>query len=350
MKGGASWRKTIPLIVLVLLVASLPPVQADPDVESLYVDSYTGDHQNWDERNEPSPYLADEDTGYVHEVKSSAATEGYFGFADPGGSGTINSVTLYIECYGQDTNDLIHIYIDCSDGSGWVNEGTITVDQLSYGWETLSLSTRLDSWPDIQNAQLNLYYQGVGGGDDIFVQRAYLYVDYTLAGQEYIRDVTQAVSFVSNAFDSVFSLIERTVPLSIVTSFSSNRVVSLIREVSQAILTQMTGTDPVNGNPNGVDSTVYFRVVNEFNTSMIMLNILTIAATGVYLMKGRDFAWGAISTFFWFTTAQFMLADNPSYWIIARVYAAFGVIFVVLTIVSIIRRLNPEDQYFDDWG
>jgi len=150
--------------------------------ESLYVNSYTGDLQNWDERNAPSPYLADESTGYVHEVKSSGATEGYFGFADPSGSGTINSVTLFIECYGEDTNDLIYIYVDCLDGSGWVNEGTINIDQLTYGWETLNLSTRLDSWSNIQNTQIYLYYQGVGGGDDIYVRRAYLYVDYSATG------------------------------------------------------------------------------------------------------------------------------------------------------------------------
>ena len=194
-------KKLFPLFILLILVSFLPSIKAE--TESLYVDSKTNDLQNWDERNEPSPYLADEITGYVHEVKSSGATEGYFGFADPSGTGTINNVYLYMECYGEDTNDLIHIYVDCSDGSGWVNEGTIYVNQLSYDWEILFITTRLDSWPDIQNAQIYLFYQGVGGGDDIFVRQAFLYVDYTPSGgTEYTREVSQAISWTGTSYRS----------------------------------------------------------------------------------------------------------------------------------------------------
>lgn len=187
-------KRFFPLFFLVILVGSIRGVHAD--TENLYVDTYTGDLANWDERNAPSPYLADDGTGFIHEEKSSSATEGYFGFADPSGTDVINSVTLYVECYGMDTNDLLNIYVDCSDGGGWVNEGTITVDQNSYDWETLSLTVRLDGWTDIQNAQIYFYYQGVGGGDDIYVMRAYLLVDYTPStGTNYDVDVTQSISW-----------------------------------------------------------------------------------------------------------------------------------------------------------
>jgi len=183
-------KKLFPLLILIILVLFIPFINAE--TESLYVDSYTGDLANWDERNAPIPYLADESTGYIHEVKSSGATEGYFGFENPSGTGTINSVTLYIECYGDDTNDKIIIYVDCSDGSGWLMEGEIIVNQNFYDWESLSLSTRLDSWPDIQNAQIYLYYLGIGGGDDIYVRRAYLYVNYDpSSGTDYTRDLPQ---------------------------------------------------------------------------------------------------------------------------------------------------------------
>ena len=80
-------------ITLILLVTLLQPVLAIDEV--LWVSEYTGDLQNWDERNEPAPYLSDEDVGYIHEVKTSGATEGYFGFDKPSGSGILNNVTLY---------------------------------------------------------------------------------------------------------------------------------------------------------------------------------------------------------------------------------------------------------------
>jgi len=187
-------KRFFPLFFLVILVVSIRVVYAE--TESLYVDSKTTDMQNWDERNAPSPYLADESTGFIRETKSAGATEGYFGFADPIGTDVINSVTLYFECYGDDTDDQFYVYVDCSDGSGWVNEGTIAVDQTGYGWETLSLTARLDSWPDIQNARIYLYYVAVGGGDDVYVRRAYLYVDYTPStGTDYMMNVSQGISW-----------------------------------------------------------------------------------------------------------------------------------------------------------
>ena len=149
-------KRLFPFFFLVILVVSIRVVYAE--TENLYVDTYTGDLTGWDTNNEPSPYLADESTGYIHEAKSDLTTEGYFGFAEPSGTDTINSVTLYVECYGDDTDEWLEIYVDCSDGGGWVLEGTITVDQTSYGWETLSLTARLDGWADIQNAQIYFRY------------------------------------------------------------------------------------------------------------------------------------------------------------------------------------------------
>lgn len=97
------------------------------------------------------------------------------------------------------------------------------------------------------------------------------------------------------------------------------------------------------------EGTVHFGVVNEFNIAIIMLNVLTVLASGAYILRGQDFSWGAIATSLWFITALAMLANDPSNWIAARVYGAFGTIFVVLTIVSVIKRLNPDDEYFDEW-
>ena len=223
--------------LLVILFAYMPVVHAD--TESLYVDSKTNDLQNWDERNEPSPYLADESTGYIHEVKSSAAMEGYFGFVDPSGTGTITSVYIYLECYGEDTNDQVHIYLDCDDGSGFLLAGTITVDQTSYLWESLYLG-RLDSWADIQNARIYFYYLGVGGGDDIYIRRSYLYVDYTPAGAEHTREVSQGLT-VSTVSSRTWTL-SRSLTQTMATATLSSRSWATSRTTTQGISVVTTST------------------------------------------------------------------------------------------------------------
>ena len=223
-------KKLFPLLFLVILFVSIRVVYAE--TESLYVDSKTTDMQNWDERNAPSPYLADESTGYVHEVKSSAATEGYFGFADPSGTGTITSVYLYIECYGDDTNDQVNIYLNCDDGSDFLLVGGITINQLTYDWESLYLG-RLDSWYDIQSAQIYLYYLGVGGGDDVFVRRAYLYVDYTPAGAEYTRDLSQGLTVASDS--SRTWTLTRSLTQTMTTATLNSRTWSTSRATTQGI-------------------------------------------------------------------------------------------------------------------
>jgi len=170
--------KFVKNVFLTILIFSLliQPVLAIDEV--LWVSEYTADFQDWDDRNAPSPYLANESIGYIHEVKTSGAKEGYFGFENPSGNGIINNVTLYLEGYGDDINDKIDIYLDCSDGSGWIHEGTITIDKLSYDWFNLSFTNRLNNWVDIQNAQIYFSYVGVTGGDDIYVRRAYLKIFY----------------------------------------------------------------------------------------------------------------------------------------------------------------------------
>ncbi len=123
-----------------------------------------------------------------------------------------------------------------------------------------------------------------------------------------------------------------------------NRSIVVRKMIPLLILTGLVSSLPLVAG-----ATDTFGVVNEFNIAIIMLNLLTLLASGAYILKGQDLAWGAIATVLWFITALAMLADNPGNWIAARVYGAFGMIFVVLTLVSVIRSLNPEDSYFDDW-
>ncbi len=95
---------------------------------------------------------------------------------------------------------------------------------------------------------------------------------------------------------------------------------------------------------------VFYGMLNAFNTGLIMLNALTLLSTGMFIGRDRDVGWGAISTFLWFTTAMATIVDNPENWISVRVYGMAGVILIVLTLISIIQRLEPEEEYFEDWG
>lgn len=94
-------------------------------------------------------------------------------------------------------------------------------------------------------------------------------------------------------------------------------------------------------------------VIMTFNSSvnilLLVFSVLSILASGMFFNRDRDIAWGAISTFLWFVTAMAMMADSQDNWIYSRVFGMFGTIMVVLTVVSVIQRLNPRDQYFDDW-
>lgn len=368
-------KKLILLFLVVILVSTLSSfsVKASPDTETLYVDSYTGDLQNWDERKDPSPYLADEDTGYVHEVKSSGATEGYFGFADPSGSGDINSVTLYVECYGEDTNDQIDIFVDCSDGSGWVEEGTITVNQLSYDWETLVLTTRLDSWTDIQNAQIYFYYQGVTGGDDIYVRRAYLYVDYTAAGPpEYDRTASLSFTLTPNVAKLIEATRLATQGISIGMSinklsefirvptqsfgigFSTGKLNDYIRTASQTITIGVQGVGQFLGGIRNAALGITVSLQNSYlgEWTRNVSQSITVGAQGVGYILGTYVRNVSLVLSF---IVNGRWPGNPGLGLFGKVFGTIPtkmneIIVPLFFVVGVLVALKMADQIFDTGG
>ncbi len=389
-------RKAIPLLILALLVATLPSVGANPDIETLWSDSYVDNHVGWTVVGSP-PYLGDTDGDYIYS-KTDLTEEGDYGFADLSSAGSITSVTLYLECYGDDApnDDSFDVYV--FDGSSWTNEGNIAPSTTAWGtYETLDLSTKLNTDVKINNAQVYFIYKKSKGADDVWIRRAYLYVDYspTPAGQEYTREVSQSISMTgvsyrllslyrdfsqglsitsdsvrtwslsrvlsqtlslaSNTIADVIQLIKRSVALGVTLTTSGSRSWSLLRDLAQSVSLIMS--QPSEGGfllsmgiPGDTASRVHYRIINEFNTGLIMLNILSVLTTGGYFLRDREYEWGAVTTVLWFTTALAMLANNPRNWIIARVYGIFGTIFIVFTIVSVIKRLNPEENYLEEWG
>ena len=167
-------KKLLLSSLLVFLLTS--PVWAA--TETLYVNSYSGVRQEWTTRNPPSPYLANETTGYIHEASAASMEEGDFGFTNSGvGTGTINSVYLYFECQSDEGDEGFDVYLDT--GSGFSNAGNVTATSVgTYAWETLNVSTALDSWAKIDAVTMYLDTTKIGNGSPTYVRRCYIYVDY----------------------------------------------------------------------------------------------------------------------------------------------------------------------------
>ena len=149
--------------------------------ETLYVDGCSDTKTQW-ETMTSTPYLNNNDSSLIHEDKNASMEVGDFSFTNTatGGTDTINSVILYFECQADDgpSNDGFDVYIN--DGGGFTNEGNVAPTASgSYGWDTLDVSAKLDTWTKIDATTMYLDTVNIGGGDDIYVRRAYLYVDYS---------------------------------------------------------------------------------------------------------------------------------------------------------------------------
>ena len=159
--------------------------------ENLNVDGYSNDYNSFDTEEGASPYLdlQDEPTNYIHEAKSSGATSGWYTFEDTLETTTDISVTLYFWCYGDDTNDQIRIYEDWTGSGGGTHQETLTVTLTSYGsYLSVPLDTSTHTAAEINLLRVYFYYQGVGGGDDIYIDHVYARIEKA-AGSVYDLDL-----------------------------------------------------------------------------------------------------------------------------------------------------------------
>jgi hypothetical protein len=170
------------LLIISLSISSIIYVRSDVASETLYVDSFDGTSLSWTEVG-VSPYLNDDANNLIYTRV--AYDESWFGFADSTGSGTINGVHLYVETSqsaGADAppNDQVEFYLKAS-GLSEVLAGAITPNVGSYTWQSIDVSSLLDSWTKINSAQMMVQNNIRGsGGDWKLVRRAYLIVDYSV--------------------------------------------------------------------------------------------------------------------------------------------------------------------------
>lgn len=148
--------------------------------ESLYVNGFNSVNEQWTETG-ASPWLNDNTVNYI-ETSSDEAWHEEFTFSDHSGSETLNSATLYVEVRGNSgRND--YVVIDIYDGSSWSNVASLDPDNDVYQWFNYDVDTILDSWVKVNAARLRVQYQRSGSPavKTIYIRRAYIYVDYSVA-------------------------------------------------------------------------------------------------------------------------------------------------------------------------
>jgi len=142
---------------------------------TLYVNSFSDVRTGW-ERFGASPYLHNTDADYIRQSGATGDKIGDFGFGNlPQTIGEIYSCWLYMECYQEGAGETIDVYISTDGGSTWVLAGTITPSS-AYSWQTLDVTTILDTHAKINNALMYLDYNAVGAPDYVYVRRVYLRV------------------------------------------------------------------------------------------------------------------------------------------------------------------------------
>ena len=190
--GCCRKRKTRALTILLasfllLSLSLVSPVKANPDTETLYVDSFDQNDLAWSEIGD-SPYLWDTDADYIY-TNVANALEGYFGFADTTFN-VINSVTLYAECkYSAVTSNYIIVY----EKDEPLSIGAIFPSSTSYDWYSFDVTEDFPTQDDINNALIYFKFMRVDNRY-IYIRRCYLYVDGSAGGNNYVVELSLSIT------------------------------------------------------------------------------------------------------------------------------------------------------------
>lgn len=152
-------------------------------VEDLWVVSFDSTYLEWTEVGN-SPYLHDTDLDRVYETTNNQR-EGYFGFSNPTGSGadTINSVKFRVETKMTYSGmiGLVMLQVYLHDGTADNALTKVPPNLNAYAWAELDVSAILNTWAKITAAKIYVKMVDEFGACTLYVRRALLRVDYTVA-------------------------------------------------------------------------------------------------------------------------------------------------------------------------
>jgi KaiC/GvpD/RAD55 family RecA-like ATPase len=163
----------------------------------LYVDIFDNTRTGWTKHG-TDPYLDAQDypTEYVWMGLDRTQSIGDFSFQNSSKSSeTINSVTLRVYAWKEDSQDTLWVYL--WDNSSWGN--AYNVARTPAGWTEFDVTSRLDTWAKIDIAKI--YFNGDTTQAEnyrLFVDCAMLRINYALA---HVRHDVSIVSVTPSATD-----------------------------------------------------------------------------------------------------------------------------------------------------
>ena len=96
------------------------------------------------------------------------------------------------------------------------------------------------------------------------------------------------------------------------------------------------------------DLGVWFTTINQINFGLLMFHAVPLYLSYKVFNK-PDTIWFGISGMMWFILALAIFQDNPSNYIMGRIYTLFGTISIILALANAFNWINkPRDDYWDD--
>jgi len=151
----------------------------------LWVDGFTAEEVLWVEVG-AAPYLnaVDYATNYIWITASDNDYESRFDFANTSISGTINDVKICLYAMNEAAgNDEIEVYLYNSTG-GPYSLAQFAPTAGSWSWYNYSCLSTLPTWTEVNNGQLRVRAEKILGGDNVYVDAALLFVNYTSSSYE----------------------------------------------------------------------------------------------------------------------------------------------------------------------
>ena len=151
--------------------------------EWISVNSYSATYQEWNARIGSSPYLDAQDhpTNYISENKDELMDEGWFGFPDTTGTGTL-TVNVSIWGFSDDSDDGVIVFVDETGSGGGSNAGTLIMDLNTGSYKTLALGEYTVSEINLMRIFLRTTDSVM---DDIEIDHMRLGVSWASAGTDY---------------------------------------------------------------------------------------------------------------------------------------------------------------------